>query len=98
MGKNNVMRLCPKFSSCSAPLCPLDIDMKKRTRLVGEKNCTLSKNKRLLLGKDLLWKGLTKKEIAGEQIWNSRGESSKIATLQKLVSNRQKNKITSEFL
>ena len=30
---------CPKFDSCSAPICPLDDDWELRTHLDGEKVC-----------------------------------------------------------
>ena len=30
---------CPKFDGCSAPICPLDPEMEKRTHLEGERVC-----------------------------------------------------------
>jgi hypothetical protein len=30
---------CPKFEHCSAPLCPLDEDLEKRSHLPGERVC-----------------------------------------------------------
>ena len=30
---------CPKFNGCSAPICPLDADWRKRTHLDGERAC-----------------------------------------------------------
>ena len=30
---------CPKFDSCSAPICPLDQDWRKRAYLDGERIC-----------------------------------------------------------
>ena len=30
---------CPKFEGCSAPICPLDSEMEKRTHLEGERVC-----------------------------------------------------------
>jgi hypothetical protein len=30
---------CPKFDSCSAPICPLDSDWEIRTHLDGERVC-----------------------------------------------------------
>lgn len=34
-----MMPACPKFEGCSAPICPIDPDMEKRTHLEGEKVC-----------------------------------------------------------
>jgi len=33
------MYACPKFESCSAPICPLDDDWKLRSHLDGERVC-----------------------------------------------------------
>ena len=30
---------CPKFNGCSAPVCPLDADWRKRAHLDGERAC-----------------------------------------------------------
>lgn len=30
---------CPKFASCSAPICPLDADWRKRSHRKGERVC-----------------------------------------------------------
>jgi len=32
---------CPKFHTCSANICPLDDDWKKRTHIKGERVCLL---------------------------------------------------------
>lgn len=32
-------RRCPKFDSCSAPMCPLDPDWTERRHLAGERVC-----------------------------------------------------------
>jgi len=37
------MYLCPRFSHCSVPLCPLDPEKDKRSRLPGEPNCPRTK-------------------------------------------------------
>jgi len=34
-----LMSECQKFSGCSAPICPLDPEMAKRTHLEGERVC-----------------------------------------------------------
>ena len=49
------MERCPRFRRCSAPLCPLDIDMDKRVEYSGEPRCPLmvklktKKNKELVI-------------------------------------------------
>ena len=63
------MKKCPKFYRCSAPICPLDIDYKKRVFIKGDLECTLPKNKRMLIGKNLPNKGLTFKELGGLKGW-----------------------------
>ena len=53
--KQDTMEDCPRFIKCSAPICPLDEDMKRRVRLVGEDICTLRnfQKRRLKQGKPL---------------------------------------------
>jgi len=36
-----MMYACPKFHTCSANICPLDADWKKRTHIKGERVCLL---------------------------------------------------------
>lgn len=49
---------CPKFSNCSAPICPLDPDCMLRTCLPNERVCTyqikLASGKSIDLPQDLL--------------------------------------------
>ena len=33
------MRTCPKFQGCSAPICPLDADWRKRSNHSEDKTC-----------------------------------------------------------
>jgi hypothetical protein len=67
---NNIeMKMCPKFYRCSAPICPLDIDYKKRVFIEGDLECTLPRNKRMSIGKTLPNKGLTAKELGGFRGW-----------------------------
>ena len=35
----DIMRTCPKFDSCNAPICPLDPDWERRNYLKGEATC-----------------------------------------------------------
>ena len=35
----NPMAECPRYSQCSAPICPLDPDWRKRSHLPGEPVC-----------------------------------------------------------
>lgn len=75
--ENCPMADCPQYKWCSAPKCPLDRDMKKRKYFRGEPKCTLSKAKRMELGKDLPNKGLFPKELAGYKAWEKRNHESK---------------------
>lgn len=34
------LKLCPKFNTCNAPICPLDKDWSKRKHINGDKCCT----------------------------------------------------------
>ena len=61
------MLLCPRFQSCSAPVCPLDPERDVRTGPftdAHEPSCALSRSKRLELGRDLPWRGLWPRELA----------------------------------
>lgn len=70
-GSLNIMRLCPRFDRCSAPICPLDIDQDRRDFLKGEPVCRLPKAKRYAIGIDtpLPRKGMTKQEWAAHIRW-----------------------------
>jgi len=65
------MKTCPRFKRCSVPICPLDELKNERVYLKGEQKCSLSKNKRVKLGKDLPWKGLWPAEIAAIKRWEN---------------------------
>lgn len=97
MKSNNPMYACPKFKHCSAPVCPLDRNKDKSIKLPGEATCKLNKTKRLALGTELLWKGLTAKELAGAKIWKNRSEKSRSMTLEKLTSRAPEIEFGSEM-
>jgi len=40
------LKKCPKFSWCSINICPLDLEANLRTKLLGEKNCPFTINKK----------------------------------------------------
>ena len=71
---------CPRWHRCSAPICPLDPKMPKRGKAIGdsascgvkEPECRLPKAKRMELGKDLPWRGLWPRELAGLKQWERR--------------------------
>jgi hypothetical protein len=63
---------CPRYLTCSVPLCPLDREMSKRFYLKGEPVCTLPKGVRKKLGKDLPNKGLFKREISATKSYEKR--------------------------
>ncbi len=56
------MENCPRFNSCSVPICPLDPDMAKRVYVRGEPKCTMRKGVRIRLGSELPWKGMKARE------------------------------------
>jgi len=61
---------CPRWHSCSAPICPLDPQKELRVGLVeDEERCTLPKAKRVELGALLPWRGLWPREIASMEKW-----------------------------
>ncbi len=81
-----IMKLCPKFIRCSAPICPLDIDQDDRTYVKGEPKCKLSKENRIKIAKDtdLLRKGMTKKEWATYKRWRNLQETEKSKNIARL--------------
>lgn len=70
---------CPRFESCSAPICPLDEFQDYRDQLRGEQKCRLSKSRRHRIGKraGLKREGLTKREWAAHNRWNRLSEDEK---------------------
>jgi hypothetical protein len=81
---------CPKFNSCSAPLCPLDIDYNKRSYLKGEPRCSLRRAKRLKYGSVLPNKGLFPKEYSALKRWQSKSEEERTKFI-KNATDRLKN-------
>lgn len=81
-----VMKRCPRFIQCTAPRCPLDPLQERRTELPGEPRCTLSKSKRLALGRGtaLPRQGLTKMEWARREAWHRLSETEKASRLAHL--------------
>ncbi len=79
------MKKCPHFDTCSAPICPLDIEKDKRIQLNGEPKCKLGKARRMELGADLPWKGLTSKELAGKRSWEAKSEKEKEECMSKVA-------------
>ena len=59
------MQRCRHFDYCNAVKCPLDALMHRRIRLPKDKEkCRLSRNKRIVLGRDMKTCGLFLIEIA----------------------------------
>jgi len=87
-----VMKRCPRFDRCSAPVCPLDAKQDDKERLPDEPKCGLSKNRRLELAKghDLPYGGLTKAEYAVKDRWSKLSESEKAVKVRQLEANRAK--------
>ena len=63
--KNHFMDRCPRFISCSVPICPLDLYNEIRVFYPEEPKCDMAKRVRFLIGKDLPKMGLTNKEYIG---------------------------------
>lgn len=81
-----IMKECPHFDSCSAPICPLDLLQEIRDKGDGEEKCILSKSKRLKIasGTKLPLQGMTKTEWASHQRWSQLSESEKEDRIAKL--------------
>jgi len=84
-----IMKLCPRFSYCSVPICPLDLQQDERDRIKSEPRCTLAKSYRLKIGQNtrLSFEALTKREWPASQRWEALGEderADKIAILRKI--------------
>ena len=63
---------CPRHDGCSAPVCPLDRKMHKRTGPFGDElRCRLPKAQRMELGEGLSWRGLWPREIAAMNKWEN---------------------------
>lgn len=82
-----ITRECPRYERCSVPICPLDLLQDGRTRLAGEPVCTLPKSRRLRIGQgsELPRQGLTKKEWAARQRWESLTEAERQCRMAKLA-------------
>ena len=55
MDKYRVMKACPRYRGCNVPICPLDPDKHKRSKIKGEKNCTMTKEKLDEIRLDASW-------------------------------------------
>jgi len=62
---------CPRFSKCSAPICPLDPDWTERVYIEGEEKCTMQRSVRERLGGTLPNKGLKYGEFTNSKYWES---------------------------
>ena len=64
---------CPRFFTCSVPLCPLDPDVGKRVKMQGEAPCPLGKTRRMRIAaaKLLPNRGLFPRELASLLAWEA---------------------------
>jgi len=66
---------CPRFFSCSVPLCPLDPDVGKRVKMQGEETCPLGKTRRMRIAaaypKLLPNRGLFPRELSSLLAWEA---------------------------
>jgi hypothetical protein len=70
-------RECPQYAGCSAPLCPLDSDMRERFALPDEPECgALRKTREAIAARyaDLPTGGLTDREIVRDRLSAARKE------------------------
>ena len=86
---DDIMRECPRFSGCSAPLCPLDALQDYRDTWPNEPVCKLPKSTRVRLaeGSDLERGGMTKREWAASNTWNSQNAVEKTRRIANLKQN-----------
>lgn len=85
---------CPRFNWCSAPICPLDRDMAKRSGPFGkEPSCRLPKATRIELGKDVPWRGLWPPELATTKRWEDKTPEQRETVLEQLALSRTKSSI-----
>lgn len=59
------MERCPDFDTCAAPKCPLDEMIGDRTFYSKEPKCTLSKEERYIIGRDMKHCGMSPGEWRG---------------------------------
>lgn len=95
------MMKCPRFESCSAPICPLDTLQKLRDYRSGESKCTLSKTIRRRIGRTagLEHEGLTKSEWVAEQRWGAMTDNERkqrTAHLRRFSANLKRKTTTLE--
>lgn len=89
------IKQCPRFNKCGCPICPLDTDMEKRVYIKSEEKCTLARSLRQRLGRNVPWRGLFPRELAGLSSWAGRSEESTLRTMHNLALGRSKGSITS---
>jgi len=81
---------CPRYSSCSANVCPLDPDQDKRAFLPGESRCGVARTIRVRIAAaypTLLPRGgLTLREHAAARTWAAMPASQREATLARLAA------------
>lgn len=85
---------CPSFIRCSAPLCPLDPDIKSRVKLPNEEKCRANKPTRMKIGSKypelLPYGGLTKRQFLGRKHWENKTEEEKAAQKKLFLTTREK--------
>ena len=66
-----IMEQCPRFQSCSAPICPPDFLQDQRIFLESEPTCSLPRSRRFKIGENTILpqKGMTKSEWAAHVRW-----------------------------
>lgn len=85
-----IMKKCPRFQFCNAPICPLDYFQDERVELEGEEKCALAKSTRKRIGKGTILphQGMTKREYAGMKIWEAKSDKEK-----KIIAERGKKQL-----
>ena len=82
---------CPRFDGCSAPICPLDRGVAKRTEpFAREPVCRLPKAKRMELGGDLPWRGLWPAELGAYGRWENASPEQRSEQGRQMATRRKK--------
>ena len=89
---------CPRFTRCSAPLCPLDPKLSQRdgridgsaTGGVRERECRLPKAERMELGKGLPWRGLWLRELAARRRCERETMEARVEKARQMALGRKK--------
>lgn len=85
---------CPRWETCSVPICPLDLSMEHRHKAPGDPSCPMRKSIRLRIGAQpvvyqgeeyyLPHRGMTGREWEGFQKWAKKSPEEREAVKARL--------------